>query len=98
MTETNVIGFDPVPRLGVTKLLEQTGLLLLGLYRLKRVETVTTVVEYIRAHNFWLGTQDLYADLNPIMSREQAEEVEGIFAGSLRRQGYTITAGHHDWA
>lgn len=252
MKKTNVIGFDPVPRLGVTKLLEQTVLLLLGLYRLKRVETVTTVVEYLQAHNFWRGTQpdweapwrerclnrayvrlsegqhtltaqgigrlhdcctlasamrdsfrhlttlgyravcgvgqemgrrpftnrkasqkqhqvqrgeyhvyvillrmravakysylleknperllsypclyvgctggtpetrfkdhksgrrasqvvqdygvclvpDLYADLNPIRSREQAEEVEGTFAASLRGQGYTITAGHHDW-
>ena len=41
---------------------------------------------------------DLYAHLNPIKSREQAVAMEKIFAGSLRKQGYTVTAGHHDWA
>lgn len=40
---------------------------------------------------------DLYVYLNPINGRWQAEETEGRFSRSLRKQGYTVTAGHHDW-
>ncbi len=40
---------------------------------------------------------DLYADLNPINGREQAIETERRYAAGIRKHGYTVTAGHHDW-
>jgi predicted GIY-YIG superfamily endonuclease len=40
---------------------------------------------------------DLYSYLNPIMNLEQAITAEKQMAQNLRRQGYTVSAGHHDW-
>lgn len=40
---------------------------------------------------------DLYAHLNPLSSQKRANETERKLALSLRKQGYTTTAGHHDW-
>lgn len=41
---------------------------------------------------------DLYAHMNPIKSYQQAIAMERDFAAGLRQHGYTVSAGHHDWA
>lgn len=41
---------------------------------------------------------DLYAHMNPINGRGQAEATERDFAAGLRQHGYTVSAGHHDSA
>lgn len=39
---------------------------------------------------------NLYSHLNP-MSYSEAKKVEKMLANKLRREGYTVLAGHHDW-
>lgn len=40
---------------------------------------------------------DLYAHLNP-MTKYQANQQEKRLAVSLRKEGFTVLAGHHDWS
>lgn len=51
----------------------------------------------IRVRDFGVSlVPDLYAHFNPLPSREHADDAERKLALTLRAQGYTTTAGHHD--
>lgn len=38
--------------------------------------------------------RDLYEQYNPLPNRPEAERVERLLAGKLRRRGYTVKGGH----
>ena len=100
MAEMNVVNFDPVPKLEVTKLMEQTMLLLLGLYRLKRAEAISNVVDYIRVHNFWRGTQPDWEKTwqDHCLKRAYVKLREGQYMLTIQGRGWLLDCCTLFWA
>lgn len=85
METTRKIKFDPVPRLRITKPIEQTLILLLSLYQLKQAQSFDQVADFAQAHQHWRG-------LPPDWDRTWQERCLKRQYVSQRREGYSLSA------